>query len=936
MKKIIIISVLMCMFSYTGISQHWMQDLYLRGEQTELTFQDLKEAFHNWAEDRDLSKLKGWRSFKRWEWFYEQRAYPDGIIEDQMIHYKELKKFQENHPVHLKNNGSWTSLNPASLPPSPDPMSIHGMGRINCIAFHPTDTFTYYIGASQGGVWKTTDGGNSWVPLTDNLPVMAVSDIAINPLNPDVIYLSTGDIDYIGYNTIASGRPIQFGMGLLKSTDGGVSWDTTGLNYLPQQGQITLLRRVFINPNDTAQLVAAGVNGIFYSDDSGVTWNQTQTGVFIDFKQNPQNPNSIYAMGFYLPGMSGSGARMFKTEDFGQTWNELTTSIPITGSVLRTEIAIAPSDTNRLYALSCSYSGGFHSFHRSDDAGQTWTKVASRQTADQAPNMLGWADGDYFGFAFPGVPPDTTGQGTYDLTLIVNQEDKDIVYTGGVNFWGSTNAGAGGDTSTWNVASMWLGYFGPSTHADQHCMAYHPFTGELFIGGDGGLYKTDTLIIGDLDAVLSCINLVTFEIIPGCYDLPTQWEFLSHGVHNTEYYRLGLSRANPDMVIGGTQDNGTYLYKDGNWINAFGGDGMEAMLHHTNQNIMYATNYNGALNKSVDGGQNFTSGLEAPITSSGETGDWVTPFVMDPWNPEILYTGFNNVWKSSDGGANWNQISTWGTSQNVRALAVGPAHPYYIYASRANALFRTNNGGQDWDNVSNGLNMAQALLSYITVSYHNPEVAWVSFSGFVDGKKVFKTIDAGATWQNISHNIPNVPVSTIVHQAGANVHGDTLNGLYAGTDIGVFYTNDSLLQTAEPWILFNGGLPGVIINELEIQYEAQKIVAATYGRGFWESPLYEETFLTDLSISKPEFNPIFHVYPNPADDLLNLKISSTLPGELVAEIYDLQGKKVLQTLFECAHDFSGTIDVSKLQSGSYFLYVKSQNTVYSAIISVSR
>ena len=937
MKKIVLISFIICAGALASYSQHWMRDLYQKAETEEITFQDMKGAFSEWSYDRDLSKIKGWRSYKRWEWFYEQRAYPGTTIPDQMAHYHELMKIVQSGAVCLKTNGSWTSMSPASLPPSPDPQSIHGMGRINCITFHPTDSFTFWIGASQGGVWKTTDGGNSWVPLTDNLPVMAVSDIAVNPLDPDVIYLSTGDIEYIGYNTIAAGRPVQFGSGLLKTINGGMTWDTTGLNFLPSQGQVTLLRRVFIHPTDTNRLVAGGANGVFVSDDGGESWTQTQAGVFIDLKQNPENPKTIFAMGYYQPGFAGSGAKMYKTTDFGDTWTELTTTIPVTGVVLRTELAIAPSDTNCIYALSCSYSGGFNSFHRSLDAGVTWEKVASRKAPEKVPNMLGWADGDYFGFAFPGVPPDTTGQGTYDLTLIVDPADKDKVYTGGVNLWGSTNGGLGGDSSTWNVASMWLGYFGASVHADQHCMAYHPLTGELFLGGDGGLYKTDSLKLGNLDAVISCINLITFEIIPGCYTLPTDWTFLSNGVHNTEFYRLGLSRADKDMIVGGTQDNGTYLYKNNAWLNTFGGDGMEAMLHHTNPNVIYATNYNGALNKSVDGGLSYTSGLEEPITATGETGDWVTPFVMDPWNAEVLYAGFNNVWKSENGGTSWTKISTFGNVQNIRALAVAPTSPWYIYASRPGGIYKTANAGTDWQNISAGLPLAQALLTYIAVDYYDPQTVWVTFSGFKDDKKVYKSTDAGATWVNISHNLPNVPANCIVQQAGFNSHGDTLNGLYVGTDIGVFYTNDSLLLTAEPWVLFNGGLPGVIINELEIQYEAQKIVAATYGRGIWESPLYEETTVEALNIGKPQaYQPVFTVFPNPAADILNISISNPAQDKVVVDVFDLQGKKLISKQFDSNASFQESIDISFLAAGSYFVKTHNGNTDFGALLNIVR
>lgn len=920
----------LCIVGYVSVfGQPFLHDIRKQAEGGAVSFEALGNVFHQWAKGKDLRQMKGWKSFYHWYWFYEQRLYPYDYEVPHNIYYQQLKRAEAEIPRLYHQKSSWVSLSPAVVPEPMDTIIINGMGRINCIEFHPYDPQVFWVGTSQGGVWKTTDGGQSWIPLTDNLPVLSISDIAVNPLNPNVLYIATGDIEYIGYNTIVTARPTIFGMGVLKTTDGGHTWDTTGLSYHPSQTW-SLIRKILVHPSDTSVVIACGVDGVYRSEDGGQTWVKTQTGVFVDMEQNPLNPNTIYIAGFYQPGWGSSGARVYKTTDFGQTWQELQTTIPVTGQVLRTKLAIAPSDTNRIYALSCGYSGGFHSFHRSLDGGQTWEVMASRQSANKAPNMLGWYDGDYFGISIPGFPKDTAGQGTYDLTMLVNKSNADLVYTGGVNLWGTTNAGTGGSNSTWNIVSFWMNMFGHSIHADQHCMRYHPLTGEIFVGNDGGLYKTDTVKIGNLSAVLPCLDFVNMQIIPGCYQLPTQWTYLSNGIHNTEFYRLALSRADKHMILGGTQDNGSWMFRNGTWRNVYGADGMEAMAHHHNPDVLYVTIYYGGLQKSTDGGQTFMSGLEAPITDAGENGDWITPFVMDPLNPDIIYAGFQNVWKSTDGGITWTKISNFGNNQPIRALAVAPTAPWYIYAARKGSIFCTKDGGNTWQNISLGLPLMEAMITYIAVDYYNPERAWVTISGFKDGKKVYRTTNAGQSWENISYNLPNVPVNCIVHQAGYNQQGDTLNGLYIGTDIGVFYTNDELLQTSQPWQWFNGGLPGVIVTELEIQYEAQKIVAATYGRGIWESPLYEETFVDNLMVQPVLFDPIFKIFPNPVTDRLYVQIQGISGTDLKYFVFDATGRVVVRSKHRCEQQCDFYVDVQHLLHGKYTLVIYAGNGIYRA------
>ncbi|MEA3446428.1 MAG: hypothetical protein U9R19_17070, partial [Bacteroidota bacterium] len=559
--------------------------------------------------------------------------------------------------------------------------------------------------------------------------------------------------------------------------------------------------------------------GIYKSNDGGVIWVQVYSDMIIDFDMNPLNPNTIFATGLYIPNVGGVN-RILRTRDFGSTWDTLNTSvIPAQNQILRMELSIAPSDTSIVYAISCGLNEGFYALFKTEDSGDNWFAVAARDTtnfpgASQAPNMLGWFDGGFYNS--PLIPPDESGQGTYDLSLIVDPVDADKLYSGGINMWASYNGG-----ESWNILSFWTASLGQSLHADQHYSNYNNLNGSFYQSCDGGIYKTNVLKIGSMDSIVACIDLITLDIIPGCYNLPTNWINISHGLHITEYYRIGLCKTDPNIVVGGTQDNGTFMYRNGIWKHIYGGDGMEAMVHHTNPDIIYVTNQRGGLNRSADGGLTFDIDLEAPISNSGELAFWVTPYKMNIENPEIIYTAFQNVWKSIDAGYNWEKISTFGTAgssgtKTCNVLELAPSNPDYIYAARPGALFITKNGGTSWNEISAGLPLSNLVIMSVCIADNDPENIWVSLNGYINGEKVYHSIDAGTSWQNISGFLPNVAANTLAYQSG------TIDGvehaIYVGSDIGIFYTNDSIQQTADKWLYYSEGLPNVVVSELEIQY----------------------------------------------------------------------------------------------------------------------
>ncbi len=934
-NKLFLLIFILSSLTIQSVAQVYLTKPYLeKAKEQTITFYDVQQAFYNWTNSTRADLQKGTKRFKRWEWFYEPRVYPTGKMPNPNINFIEWQKEHSKSTSFNKNayqskTSNWLSISPNEVPIPVDDQNIIGMGRINCIEFHPSDPDIIWIGASQGGLWKTTDGGATWVCLTDNLPLNRISDIEVDPSNPDVIYLATGDIEYFGLNVLAYGYETIYGLGIYKTTDGGINWSPLGLDFSFTDLDNTLLRRIFVNPNNPEELVVAGISGILKSFDGGLNWTSVYSDMIIDLDKNPLRDSTLYATGLYIPNVGGVN-NILKSTDFGNTWDTLNTAIiPSQNHVLRSELEIAPSDTSVIYVLSCGLNEGFYAMFKSIDAGNSWFAVAARDTSgfslsSPTANILGWADGGYFNN--PLLPPDEGGQGTYDLTLVIDPLNADNIYTGGVNMWGSNDGGL-----TWSFASMWLNIFGASVHADQHCSQINPQTGELFQANDGGIYKTSNIQLGNIDTIVNCVNIFTMEIIPDCYSLPTDWTDISNGIHISEYYRIATCRNYPGIIIGGTQDNGTFMMRDGNWQNIYGGDGMDAMIDHYDPDILYVTNQSGALSKSIDGGLSFTPGLEEPITNSGEIGNWVTPYVMHPQESNIIYTAFQNVWKSIDGGVSWTKISNIGTagssgSNTFNVLALAPSNPDYIFAARPGALFRTKDGGNTWETLSANLPLNDVVIMSLVVADNDPESIWVSFNGYEDGVKVFYSSDAGDTWENISGNLPNVSANTLIYQFG------TINGvnhaLYVGTDIGIYYTNDSTQQTAVKWVDYSQGLPNVIVSDLEIQYGSQKLYAATYGRGLWESDLFSPSVIAGIiPVDKPEFS--LTVYPNPATNLLKVKIKNAEPGDVKIQMFSLLGVKLVEYDKQISGSFNEEFDISHFNNGTYLLKLTLGNIDYS-------
>lgn len=731
--------------------------------------------------DFDEQEKPGWEVFKRWESFMEPRVYPSGNLAEASRAWTEysawLQQQQQLQPMVNPGNGgsnglssttagnnssmalgNWTFMGPDSVPSSGG-----GAGRVNFIRFDPTNSNTVWVSAPAGGLWKSTNGGVSWTTNTDQLAVIGVSDVAIDSTNTSIMYLATGDGDAAD----------TYSVGVLKSINGGSTWNTTGLSWTIPATTNTI-RKLLINPSNTQIVYAASSAGIYRTANGGTSWLMVQSGDFKDIEFKPGNPNVIYA--------STSNSTFFRSINGGTTFSQITSGL--TTGAGRFAIGVTNADSNYVYILAANNSDqGFFGLYQSTNGGTSFTSKST------SPNVLGWADNG----------GDTGGQGWYDLSIAVSPINKNLVLVGGVNIWKSTDGG-----STWSIHAHWTGgSAAPYVHADIHALEFLPGSGTTYFAGcDGGLFKTSD-------------NGVT-------------WTDKSHGLRIGQMYRLGTSATNATLNLSGHQDNGTNRYNGSTWSQVLGGDGMECIIDYSNANIMYGEVYYGDIYKSTNGGANFSNIVSTGTTGVNSDGDWVTPYIMCPQKNTTLLVGKDQVYRSRDGGASWAAVgSVTGGNGSLIALAYGPADSTHIYAAKSNKFYASTNGTSFTDRTT-GLPVASASITYIAVSNIDANKVWVTFSGYSAANKVWYSADAGATWSNSSTGLPNLPANCIVRQNG------TSDALYVGTDVGIYYRDNSLAS----WTSYSTGLPNVIVKELEIHYASNKIRAATFGRGLWQSDLY--------------------------------------------------------------------------------------------------
>ncbi|MDO8550355.1 MAG: T9SS type A sorting domain-containing protein [Ignavibacteria bacterium] len=683
-------------------------------------------------------EVKNKKPFAREWWFYEQRAFPNDFIPENAY----LNAIRQRDAQRITNgiveNITWVSLGPT---PGSYPDYGNISSRIVTGTYHPTNSNIIYIGPANGGVWKSIDGGVNWQPLTDTQPSLAMGAIVLDPADPNIIYAGTGEATY----SIAS----YYGVGVLKSTDGGTNWIHI-TNGLPQR---TYISRLTVRPGNNNQLLAAlGINGLYRSTDAGISWSQLIAGRCDDVLFSLTG-DTAFAVGSGIGGLR-------RSTDGGAAFSAFGTGL---SSGTRTHFDYCRSNPSVMYAAV--YSGSSVSAYKSTNYGANWSFLTSS------------LDG---------------GQAWYDLHCKVNPWNPDQVYIGTIDVYRTTN-GAAPFTNITN------GYTGGNVHVDQHNLFFHPTDQNTFIvTNDGGIWRTT-------NNGASFVNL-------------------NQNLTLTQFYRIAASPFDPGRILGGTQDNGTQqTFSTLNWAAAFGGDGGEVCFNPFDSNFILGETQNGGLRRTTNSGTSWSSATSG-IGSENVT--WVAPIIAHPNNSGEFFVARQRVYRTTNNGSNWTAISgNVNGSSAVRELAISKSNPTIMYATSSSQVFKSTDGGATWINVTSGL-PARTITS-VYVHPTNSNAVFLTFSGF-GTNKVYKTTNGGTSWVSIHGNLPDSPVNDIFIY---NYDAQNPNTYFAATDVGVFLTQDD----GTTWTEIADGLPNTVIMHLDYSPSNQMLRAGTHGRGVYEA-----------------------------------------------------------------------------------------------------
>ncbi len=805
------------------------------------------------SDSQDTPPKKNWQEPN--DWFYVQRAFPDGKIQvDQYV--KARKKALDMKAENLKSPLDYVPVEVPNI--SGRVVDIEMLG----------DQQTIFAGTASGGLFRSTDQGESWEAFSDQVPSLSIADLEIST-DPNVMYLATGEPN-------AGGGSLAYdGSGIYKTTDGGLNWNPTALDYVGSIGKIV------IDPENEDKVIAGlmgrlfennSERGIYLTTDGGATWQQTlyindSTGV-IDIVMDPMDANIVYCATWTrvrrpaYRDYGGTGSGIFKSTDGGFTWNLLDAYPNNQENLGRIGLAMSQNlEQNKLYAISSLGNGPLNSFSVSDDGGESWDQKSIDDLED-VPFMW-W-------FGSPTVDP----------------TDENKVFYPGFVLQYTENGG-----NSWNDIQSTI-------HVDQHSTYVHPANPDLvLVGNDGGVYKSQ--------------------------DGGQQWEFMD-GLQNLQFYTCEVNPQNLNHVYGGAQDNSTIRTLQGsnaNWERILGGDGFVVQVDPDNDNIIYAEWQRGRFYKSIDGGESMNFSMSGiPNTALF---NWKTPYVIDPQNPSILYIGAERVYKSTNKAENWVAVSedlsgnpfngnlNYGT---ITALDVSAVNDQFIIAGTDNGKVHiSQSAGNDWEEVSDDL-----PDYWLTSVQADPDVdgtAYVSLSGYryaEDEGYVYRTIDFGETWEDITANLPKIPVNEILKIPGQDL-------LFAATDVGLYSSPTDFID----WEYSSVDLPAIVCTDLDYHQNSNTLTVATYGRGIFQADL-------DLYSSTKNEAPIvdIQIYPNPSADFIRL--SEELDFDQ-GRIFDVSGQEVLHVTSK-----NRTIDISTLATASYqlILYKKGRPIAQASVVKI--
>ncbi|NIM02434.1 MAG: hypothetical protein GTN89_12180 [Acidobacteria bacterium] len=716
---------------------------------------------------------------KRNEWFFSSRTAGTSNADDRARLRREAvaqAKAALQQQSALRTEGMAETLNPWA-PKGPTPSNFGGWafgtvsGRATALAADWAGGILYF-GSAAGGLWRSDNDGLTWTQLFEDVGTMAVAAIELDPADPNVIWVGTGD------NVVSCES--YFGLGLYRSTDGGVTWEErngSGSNTLEN---LASFANVIVDPRNSDHLVVGGRirqcndgsgfhGGIYKSTDAGLNWTvQLASKQVYEIQQDPIVLDTFWA---------ATDDGIYKSTDNAVSWTQQTANgIPGNNSG-RCELAIAPSASATVYALFASVPNGQPSLWRTTDGGNTWEERTSGGAA-------------------------CDGQCWYNMVLRVKIDDPDTLYRGTIRSFKSTN---GGQTFI-DLTGGWGSQ--QKVHQDTHVFLMHPTEPDTYYTGtDGGLWKS---INGGGSFTNKNGNMNTFL-----------------------FYAVGVDAQNPERICGGAQDNSSVARTNNNlWsLQAVTGDGFTCHINPQDANYSYITSYPSGGYPNV---WRSTTGLFGSYfdISDGDNGiiandrsNWVTPYLLDPLNPNILYLGTHRIYRSDDHGSNWTQMGPdlTGNSGSLKNIGINRNFPDHVLTGSASGkVWRSTDGASTWTDITAGL--PGRSINDVASDPLNPTRAFAVVGGFNTGH-VWEW-NEGAGWTDRSAGLPNVPHNTVLMISDAEI--------IIGNDIGVYRSSDGGLS----WVPWMDGLPlGAVVTDLKYNISQAIVTAGTYGNGAWQASL---------------------------------------------------------------------------------------------------
>jgi photosystem II stability/assembly factor-like uncharacterized protein len=731
----------------------------------------------------------------------------------------------EPNEAALLANLKWRSIGPANMG-----------GRVTAIEGVPGDPYTFYVGGADGGIFKTTNGGTTFKALFDNQAVLSIGAITVAPSDPNVVWVGTGEGD--PRNTAS------FGDGVYRSTDAGETWKHLGLNETER------IKRIKVDPRDPdiAYVAALGrawgpneERGVFKTTDGGKTWTK---GLYIDkdtgcsdIDLDPQNPRIIYA-GMYTfrrkPWRFDSGGgqtALYKSIDSGATWKKLTTGLPKT-PMDRIGIAIARSNPMTVYIITETKTEG--NLFRSDDRGETWRMVHNDPNINFRP--------------------------FYYSDIRVDPNDPERIYSLG----GGLSVSRDGGRTFVRIAN--------NVHGDHQALWIDPMNSNRVLNGSDGGYQ------------VSLDKGQTFEII--------------NNVVLSQYYHITYDMRQPYYVYGGLQDNGNWvgpsatLYREGirkdDWYTVSGGDGFFVVPDINSPNLVYSDSQGGtiSLTDTTTGNTRSIHPYPKEVGSSGNAiagykyrFNWNPPIVASPHDSKMVYYGGNVLFKTTNYGHSWQEISPDLTTNDkskqqtsggpvvtdntaaefhctILAIAESPVKPGVIWVGTDDGNVQvTQDGGKSWKNVVANIKglPANSWVPNIDASHFDAGTAYVAFDRHQDddfGPWAFKTTDYGQTWTSVRGDLP---AKGYVHVVREDPKVKTL--LYCGTELGVFASWDG----GNHWVSIRNNVAPVAVRDIAIHPRDNDLIIATHGRGVYI--LDSAAALQELATAKTNDVFLFDVRP---------------------------------------------------------------------------